>query len=83
MLLETALPKYKQWLPSATGLSLGMILSFNYPLSMFVGAMLAVAWGRWNKAACEEYLIPISSGVIAGSSILGVVVAFLNNVVLK
>ncbi|MCA9492983.1 MAG: OPT/YSL family transporter [Myxococcales bacterium] len=80
--LELALPKYKQWLPSATGLSLGLILTFNYPLSMFIGAMAAVAWRRINAQSCEEYLVPISSGVIAGSSILGVIVAFINNVVL-
>ncbi len=80
--LETLLPKNKAWLPSATGVGLGFILPFQYPLSMLTGALLA--WGaarmkpEWEKA----YLVPIASGIIAGVSIMGVLAAVLNNVVL-
>jgi len=78
LLLETALPKYRKWLPSATGLGLGLILPFQYPLSMMVGALIAWAWQRKNAKQCEDYLVPMSAGVIAGVSIMGVLVAVLN-----
>jgi uncharacterized oligopeptide transporter (OPT) family protein len=81
VVMELALPKHKKYLPSATGLALGMILPFQYPLSMFVGAVAAQVWTRANADSAERYLVPVSSGVIAGVSILGVVVAIANQTV--
>jgi uncharacterized oligopeptide transporter (OPT) family protein len=79
---ELALPKARSWLPSATGIGLGLILPFQYPLSMLLGAVLAAVWKAKSPAAAETYLVPVSAGVIAGVSILGVIVATLNNLVL-
>ena len=77
-LLERATPKVKKYLPSATGVGLGMILPFQYPLAMLIGAVIAWLWNRKNKPQCDDYLIPIASGIIAGISIMGVIVALLN-----
>ena len=82
VVLEQLLPKAKKWLPSATGLGLGFILPFQYPLSMLVGALLAWVWQKKDAQAAEDYLVPVSAGVIAGVSIVGVIVASLNNFVL-
>ncbi len=82
--IEQFVPKDKRiWaLPSATGLGLGFILPFQYPLSMFVGALITAAWTfRWPDNA-KEYVVPISSGIIAGVSIVGVLAQMLNNFVL-
>ena len=52
-------------------------------LSLFVGAVISTLWSwRWPKNA-SEYLVPASSGLIAGISILGVIVQVINNFVLK
>jgi len=80
--LEQVLPKLKAWLPSATGLGLGLLLPFQYPLSMLIGAVIAWIWTRKDRANSDAYLIPVSAGVIAGVSITGVLVATLNNLVL-
>lgn len=83
VILEKVAGKYKQWLPSATGLGLGFILPFQYPISLFVGALIATLWQKkWPKNA-EDYIVPASSGLIAGISILGVIVQVINNFVLK
>ena len=83
LVIETIAPKnVKGWLPSATGVGLGLILPFQYPLSMFIGAMIAHIWTRRASKSAEDYLVPASAGIIAGVSIMGVLVAFLNNVVL-
>ena len=79
--LEILLPRFKKWLPSATGIGLGLILPFQYPLSMLIGALGAWIWTARNKESAESYLIPVSAGVIAGVSIMGVLVAMLNNLV--
>lgn len=71
----------KKWLPSATGVGLGFILPFQYPLSMLLGAVGAYLWTKSNKKSSDDYLVPVASGIIAGVSIMGVVAAALNNFV--
>ena len=78
LLLETFLPKAKKFLPSATGIGLGLILPFQYPLSMLVGAVIAFFWTRSKPQQAEDFLVPIAAGIIAGVSIMGVLVAILN-----
>jgi len=78
ILLEKFLPQFKKWLPSATGIGLGMVLPFYYPLAMLVGAIIAEVWNRKGKESADNYLVPVSAGVIAGVSIIGVIVAILN-----
>jgi uncharacterized oligopeptide transporter (OPT) family protein len=43
---------------------------------------VVVLWRLRNKASADRYAIPVSSGFIAGESIVGVVVAALNNFVI-
>lgn len=81
VLAERALPKYKKYLPSATGVGLGFILPFYYCFAMFLGAVVALAIGKINKKH-EEMIIPVASGLIAGESIIGVIVQAINNFVL-
>jgi OPT family oligopeptide transporter len=71
----------KKWVPSPTGLGLGMTLPFFTPLSMFLGAVLAELAARWNKEWADRYVYAISAGGIAGESIVGVIVQALNNFV--
>lgn len=79
--LETFTPKnVKKWLPSSTGIGLGLILPFQYPLSMFVGAVLTYVWQTANEDSAEDYVVPVASGIIAGVSIVGVLVALANTV---
>ena len=83
LVLELLFPKHRGWLPSATGLGLGLILPFNYPLSMFLGAVIAAIWMKKKKENADFYMIPIVSGLIAGISIFGVIGAVMNTFVLK
>jgi len=82
-LAEILVPRpYKKWVPSPTGIGLGMVLPFFYPLAMFTGAVLAELAVAINKAWAERYLVAIAAGGIAGESIVGVLVQALNNFVL-
>jgi uncharacterized oligopeptide transporter (OPT) family protein len=82
-ILEWLFPRARRWLPSATGVGLGLILPFATSISFFLGAGLAWAYQRLDPKQASRFVIPISSGVIAGESIIGVVVAALNNFVFR
>ncbi len=80
--LEQLLPKYKKYLPSPTGIGLGFILPFFNPFSLFVGSVIAEVVRKSDESLAERTIVPISSGLIAGISIIGVIVTALNNFVL-
>ena len=81
MLVERALPaKAKRFMPSATGLGLAFTLPFSNALSMFIGALVALGVEKkYSKDQAERWLIPISSGIIAGESLMEIVVRVLVN----
>ncbi len=80
---EWALPERRSWIPSATGLGLGLLLPLFTSLSFLLGALAAWVFGRLEPRQAERFVVPISSGLIAGESIVGIVVAILNTTVLK
>jgi uncharacterized oligopeptide transporter (OPT) family protein len=80
---EWARPKDKLWLPSATGLGLGLILPFYTSLAFVLGAFAAWIYEKVDPRGAQRFVIPISSGLIAGESIVGVLVAALDNFVLS
>ncbi|MBL8827130.1 MAG: OPT/YSL family transporter [Planctomycetaceae bacterium] len=72
-LLEEFTPKpYRKWIPSSTGLGIaGVIPAFN-AISMFIGAFIAwIIAKSWPKTD-EKYTVAVSSGLIAGESLMGV-----------
>jgi putative OPT family oligopeptide transporter len=68
-----------RWLPSATGIGLGMVIPFQFPFSFLLGATIAWLWKRRRPEQSQKFLIPVASGVVAGESVIGVLVAILNN----
>ena len=81
--LEIAMPKYRRFIPSPIGIGLGFILPFFNPFSMLLGAIGAWLWSRRNQAHADRYVVPVSSGIIAGESIISVAIALVNNVFLR
>jgi len=79
--VEWQAPKAKRYLPSATGLGLGMLLPFFSSFSMLLGALIGWGYEKLSPKQAERFVVPVSSGIIAGESIIGVVVAGLNNFV--
>jgi len=74
LLEEFAPERLRPWIPSPTGLGIaGVIPAFN-SISMFVGALLAWLFAKTSPRAAEAYTIPVSSGLIAGESLVGVAI---------
>jgi OPT family oligopeptide transporter len=74
-LLEEFAPKrWKPWIPSTTGLGIaGVIPAFN-SIAMFVGAFVAWLAMKASPKAADDYTVPVSSGLIAGESLMGVAI---------
>ncbi len=77
VLLERAFPKQAKYIPSPTGL--GMAFTFNgfYAMSFFIGACIREVLAKANPKLNAAYTVPVSSGIIAGESLMGVAIAVL------
>lgn len=64
-------------LPSAMGLGLAFVIPFWNTLSIFLGAFLAYLL---SKTRAEGHVIPAASGLIAGESLAGVLIAIVSAV---
>ena len=78
-ILPVLLPKKAKYLPSAAGVGLAWTFHWYNSFLFFLGAFLGWAFQRWNLKKSEEYTFPVASGVIAGGSLMGVVLIFWEN----
>lgn len=77
VLLERYFPKAKKFLPSPTGLGMAFTTPAFNTISMFLGALIALVIEKKNKEYAEKTIVPVSSGLIAGESLIGVLIAAL------
>lgn len=71
--LERIAPaRVRRLLPSAMGLGLAFVVPFWNTLSIFIGAGVAFLIKRTSAG---EFTIPVASGLIAGESMVGVMIA--------
>ena len=77
VLVEKAFPKAKPYIPSATGIGLAFTAPAFNTLSMFVGALVALGLEWRRKDLADRTLVPVSSGMIAGESLMAVLIAVL------
>ncbi len=77
LLTEFAPKKVRPFIPSAMGLGLSMVIPFFNSLSMFIGALIALVMEKGCAKFAEKYVVTVSSGIIAGESIMGIVIALL------
>ncbi len=74
---EMRFPKAKKYIPSATGLGLAFTINGFNSVSMFLGASLALWLTKVKPKLAGQYTVPVASGIIAGESLIGVLIAFL------
>ncbi len=66
--------RWKKWVPSATGLGIGMMVPGDVVLSMVVGGIFLSLWTRVNKKQADLLGMPLASGLIAGEAIAAIIV---------
>ena len=72
-------PKYQEHLPSASAFGLAWVFPWYYGLLFFLGALVALLFERRKPKLAEEFTLPVASGVVAGGSLMGVVLVFWAN----
>lgn len=77
---EKLAPRARRFLPSPVGLGMAFVFQGYSAVAMFVGAVLAWAVARARPRLAEDYTIPVASGLIAGESLMGILVALLTAV---
>ena len=75
--LELVFPKQKKFIPSATGVGLAFTFNGFNSVSFFLGSCIALWLSKAKPKIHEQYTVPVSSGIIAGESLMGVAIAFL------
>ena len=74
LLEKYASKRVKTYVPSPYGLGLSMVLGGSNCIMMFIGASLAEIYRRRQQ---ESVVTPVASGLIAGESLMGVLIAIL------
>jgi OPT family oligopeptide transporter len=77
-LVEELVPKsYKRYTLSSAAVGVAWIVPGWNSISLFLGALLAWIFERMNEPKSERYTIPVASGLIAGESLVAVLIAAL------
>lgn len=69
--------KLVTFLPSPSGLGISLVIPASNAIAMFIGSAIAALLRKYKPAMGERLTIPISSGFIAGESLMGIVIALL------
>lgn len=77
-LLEKFAPRrLRPLLPSPSGLGIALVVPGSNCVAMFLGAAIAEGLRRKRPALAEKTVVPVASGLIAGESLMGIVIALL------
>jgi OPT family oligopeptide transporter len=78
-LVSKFFPKYDKWIPSAAGIGLAWTFHWYYSLLFFLGALVAYGFEKQAPKQSEEFTFPVASGIVAGGSLMGVLLIFCEN----
>lgn len=77
VLLPRWFPKQKEWIPSPAALGLAWTFHWYYSMLFFIGAVIGRFLEHKNHKLSEEYTWPVASGIIAGGSLMAVLIVFI------
>ncbi len=73
-LLET---RWRTWVPSATGVGIGMLVPGVVTFTMVLGGLALTLWMRVHRPSADRLATPLASGLIAGEAIMAIVIPIL------
>jgi uncharacterized oligopeptide transporter (OPT) family protein len=65
-------PNLRKFVPSPTGMGIGILVGFNVVVVMALGGVLGWLWEKYDKKSADVFLLPLGSGLIAGEAIVAV-----------
>lgn len=79
VLLPRWLPRHKDWIPSPAAFGMAWTFHWYYGMLFCLGAVIGRIVEKRNPALSEAYTWPVASGVVAGGSLMGVLLIFWEN----
>jgi uncharacterized oligopeptide transporter (OPT) family protein len=68
---------WHRWVPSPTGIGIGMLVPASAVVTMFLGAMVGWMVQRRRGAQAETWVLPLASGLIAGEALVAIIIPLL------
>lgn len=68
-------PSLRKWVPSPTGVGIGILVPFSVIATMFLGGLVGVNWKLGHRSSYDKYMVPLASGFIAGEALVATVLA--------
>ena len=78
-LLASLFPRHAKWIPSPAGLGLAWTFQWYTALLFFLGAIIGYGFEKTAPRKSEEFTFPVASGVVAGGSLMAVILIFWEN----
>jgi uncharacterized oligopeptide transporter (OPT) family protein len=78
-ILSAVFPRQQKYIPSASAAGLAWIFQWYYGLLFLLGALIVHVFQKKAPEKTGEFTFPIASGVIAGGSLMGVLLIFWEN----
>jgi uncharacterized oligopeptide transporter (OPT) family protein len=69
--------KFRTWVPSPTGIGIGILIPGSYIISMWIGGAIAELWRMATPANYDRHVTPLASGFIVGEAIVAVMIPIL------
>jgi uncharacterized oligopeptide transporter (OPT) family protein len=70
-------PGFRRFVPSPTGVGMGILVPFSVVVVMFLGGVAGAIWEKRSKSSADVYLLPLASGLIAGEALVAVFASIL------
>lgn len=70
-------PGLRRYVPSPTGIGMGILVPFSVVFTMFLGGIACHVWEKRWKSSADVYLLPLASGLIAGEALVAVFASIL------
>jgi uncharacterized oligopeptide transporter (OPT) family protein len=71
------IPKIRKWVPSPTGIGIGILVPGSAVFAMFAGSVVGEFWRLFGRKSYEAKVTPVASGFIAGEAVIAVLIPIL------
>ena len=69
--------KFRKWVPSPTGIGIGILIPGSYIITMWIGGAIAELWRMASPGNYHRHVTPLASGFIVGEAIVAVMIPIL------
>jgi uncharacterized oligopeptide transporter (OPT) family protein len=69
--------RIRKWVPSPTGIGIGILVPGSAVIAMFTGAVAGEVWRLTGRKSYDARVTPVASGFIAGEAVIAVLIPIL------